>query len=501
LKVALDRYLFAAARGADHRAAVAASAEALAGDPWQVVTQAGVLARATRSAATHDLGLTEALQVVDVDSRAAIVCVEHGQPYPRFDQEGRRSRGAYDTPMDLARRVVRAAYRAVEGDATIGLDTACGTGGFLLAMVEAGVKEVYGTDLDETALLVASIACPQARLVRDDALRHGPKVDLVCGNPPFIAPEHQDKALRVDVRRRFPWLHGRFDMVVPFAATAVERLRPGGAAGLVLPFPALVQPYGTVLRRRWLERHRITTLVGPMPFPGAAVEIGVIVLQAERGPAELPSGLRTEELLRLDNAPLDPALAPGDVDLVERVRAASEPLGGLAWIDTGLVAHGADHGKATLIHDQPAPGRVPYADARQFFSGQRRWLDYRPAVMHRPKSPALFESPKVVVQRLRGRGPVRAAVDRTGVYVGHTCTVVVPQDPRVDLDRLCALISSPLVDALIRIERGQRLDLYPRDVASIPVPTAWLADPRIPLDRAFGLNEVHVQRLMTLGPR
>ena len=90
--------------------------------------------------------------------------------------------------------------------------------------------------------------------------------------------------------------------------------------------------------------------------------------------------------------------------------------------------------------------------------------------MHRAKSPEMFESPKLVIQRLRGRGPVRAAVDRTGVYVGHTCTVVIPKDKRLDLDRLCTLVTSPLVDALVRIERGQRLDLYPRDVASIPIP-------------------------------
>src|SRR5262249_24988785 len=142
-----------------------------------------------------------------------------------------------------------------------------------------------------------------------------------------------------------------------------------------------------------------------------------------------------------------------------------------------------------------------YADARQFFSGQRRWLEYKPAQMHRAKSPGLFEPAKIVVQRLRGRGPVRAAVDRSGTYVGHTCTVVVPRDPGLDLDRLCALITSPSVDALVRIERGQRLDLYPRDVAAIPVPAAWLSDPRIGLERAYGLEDGHVQRLMAMGPR
>src|SRR5690606_41165788 len=120
------------------------------------------------------------------------------------------------------------------------------------------------------------------------------------------------------------------------------------------------------------------------------------------------------ELLRLDAVPLEPELRPGDVDLVEAIRARSVPLGELAHVDTGLVAHGPGGGKARLLRDGPGPGRVPYADARDFFAGRHTWLVWEPALMHRAKDPAVFEAPKLVVQRLRGRGPVRAAIDREG---------------------------------------------------------------------------------------
>ncbi|MEZ4237570.1 MAG: hypothetical protein R3F59_15770 [Myxococcota bacterium] len=498
---ALDSYLRAAADGADHRRAVRAAAERLAHDPWTVVKVAGQLARARLAVADRDFGLTSQLVPVGVDDPRAIARVAAGQPFPELDPRSRRARGAFDTPMDYARRVVRATRRAAEGQVRVGLDTACGTGAFLLAMAEAGVAEVWGTDLDAVALEVARVAVPSAVLVREDALRHGPLVDITCGNPPFVPPERQDKELRSELRRRFPWLRGRFDLVVPFAATAVDRVRPGGAAGLVLPFPSLVQPYGAVLRRRWVHRHRISTLVGPLPFPGAAVEVGVVVLIADRGPDRLPEGLSVEEVLRLDNVPLDPVLRSGDVDIVEHFRARSVRLGDLALVDTGLVAHGPEGGKAELIYDAPGSGRVPYADAREFFSGRRRWLDYRPKAMHRAKSPELFEGPKLVIQRLRGKGPIKAAVDRSGIYVGHTCTVVVPRDPRLDLDRLCELVTSPVVDGIIRIERGQRLDLYPRDVASIPVPLDWLRNPRLPAEVAAGLSPAQVQRLRAVAPR
>lgn len=502
VKRAIDAWLHAAARGGDPIRWAAAAAEAVSADPWDVVHLAGRLARCKPAVAERDLGLTSTLAEVEVDSRQAVVRVAAGQTFPRPDQPGRRSRGAFDTPADLARLVVRSALAAASGPVEVGLDPACGTGAFLVAMVEAGVREVYGTDLDPAALAVAQVAAPSARVVVEDALKWGPSADVVCGNPPYVPPERQDRILRAELRRRFPWLRGRFDLVIPFAATAAERVRPGGGLGLVLPAPALVQPYGAPLRRRWVERHRIHELAGPEPFPGASVDVMRVVVQVGAGPAPLPRhGLPAAELLRLANAPLNPELRPGDVLLVERIRAASVPLGTLALVDTGLVAHGADGGKSRLIHDEPGEGRVPYADAREFFAGQRRWLDYQPKRMHRAKTRSMFEQPKLVIQRLRGKGAVRAELDRDGVYLGHTCTIVQPRGIDVPLDRLLELVRSPLVDGLTRVEAGQRLDLYPRDVAAFPVPKAWLRDPSQPLEAAWALSSADVARLEALAAR
>lgn len=493
---ALETYLDHLARSGDHGGAVVRAAERLADRPWEVVRTAGLLARCRVEVAEKDVGLTRRLDVTAPSGPSAVIRVERGQPYPRPDHLVRRSRGAFDTPVDMARRVVQSAYGAVVGPVQTALDPACGAGAFLLAAKEAGVREIYGTDLDEVALAVAQVAVPEARLLREDALKHGPPVDLVVGNPPFVPPERQDTALRWELRRRYPWLRGRFDLAVPFAAEAVARVREGGAAGLVLPASVLVQPYASVLRRRWIQRHRVAELSGPHPLPGASVDVMLVVLGVGQGGGPLPVyGIAPEELLRLENAPLNPDLRPGDVDLVERIRAHSVTLDELCEVDTGLVAHGPHSGKEVLIHDAPGEGRVPYADARDFFNGERAWLDYRPAVMHRPKRPELFERPKIVIQRLRGTGAVRAAIDWDGLYLGQTCTLVVPRDERVPLERLLELVRSPIVDAITRIELGQRVDLYPRDVQRFPVPRAWLANPSAPLESSWKLSKDEAARL------
>ncbi|NCG21791.1 MAG: hypothetical protein GWP91_22470 [Rhodobacterales bacterium] len=123
--------------------------------------------------------------------------------------------------------------------------------------------------------------------------------------------------------------------------------------------------------------------------------------------------------------------------------------------------------------------------------------------MHRAKTPELFENPKVVIQRLRGRGTVRAALDLDGVYVGHTCTVVQLLEPHgnVTLDKILELVRSPIVDAITRIERGQRLDLYPRDVGAFPVPVAWVRGEEISPEEAWGLTGEELVRLASVSAR
>jgi len=358
------------------------------------------------------------------------------------------------------------------------------------------VPQVSGVELDPAAIAVAQVAAPKAHIHLGDGMTDGPGADLVVGNPPFVPPERQDKDFRAQLRSRYPWLTGRFDLSVPFAAAAVERAAPGGAVALILPAPLMVQPYAAPLRRRWLESHRIQSISRPTDFPGASVQVVTVVLTIGAGPAPLPDhGLDALELLSLPQAPLNPALQPGDPAIVARVRSTSVVLGDLAEVDTGVVSHGPDGGKERLLHDESLEHLVPYVDAKDLAQGRVRWLDYQPEQMHRPKRPGLFTEPKVLVQRLRGAGPVQAWVDREGLFAGHTLTIVRPHS--LSPEQLFRLITDPLTDAVLRIERGQRLDLYPRDVREMPVPSAWLEDPQIDLQSAWGLSDAQVARLRT----
>jgi len=493
---ATHAWLQSAAHSQDAARAATAAAEAIASDPWMVIECAGALARAKLRLAHRDLGLTIDLQVKDPGHPKVIAIVPKGAPFPSFDTTGRRKRGAFDTPKTMARHTTALAIAAARRTIQSGLDPACGTGAFLVSMREAGVNQVSGFELDPVAAAVARIAAPHASITIGDGFTLDGTADVVVGNPPFIPPERQDKALRARLVKKNPWLKGRFDLAVPFAATAVQRAHNHGGVGLVLPASLMVQPYATPLRKQWVEQHHIRALSSHQPFPGAAVHVVSLALTTGSGPAPLPDhGLRAESLLSLAAVPLQPALRPGDPELIARIRTASVPLGSLATIDTGVVSHGPLGGKEALLYDTPSPDRVPYVDAKDLTQNRTRWLDYTPEHMHRAKSPALFLPPKVLVQRLRGRGPVRAWIDRSGLYAGHTLTVIRPDTPTITPEIIHALVTDPLVDGLIRMECGMRLDLYPKDVRGIPVPTAWTTQPNLPLAEAWELEQGDVDRL------
>lgn len=503
LLLALHAWQDARALGQNRAQACHAAALALSGDPWRILRCAGPLARAADTVAEGALSLDERLQPARGSGSRELLRISKGALYPDLLSFDRASGGVFDTPAEMAREVVQRALAATQGPARRGLDPACGIGTFLAALREGGVQEVEGWDLDPAALAVASVVAPQGELRRRDALLEADagrgRFDVVVGNPPFVAPEVQDKDLRKVLGERLPWLHGRYDLAVPFAWQASEALRPGGGLCLVLPASLLVQPYGRELRRRWLSSHMITYISEKRRFQGAEVSVCLVALQAGAGPGPVGVwGVPATELLGFENAPLCSLHRPGDLSLVQKIRARSIPLGSIARIGAGLVAHGKGHGKASLIFDSPQQDTVPYVDARDLVMGRRRHLRYLPEKMHRAKHPELFSSPKLLVARITGGPGVQAWIDHEGLFAGHTLNVLHLDHERVSLARILELVKSPLQRALILLERGDRLDLYPKDLAAMPVPSSWLEGSVEDMEDAWRLDTRERERLLEL---
>jgi hypothetical protein len=510
---ALRAYLAVAAAGGDEVAASRAAAEALAADPWRVVEVAGALARATIRPAPKDGALSGALRLRAPHLSGVKVC--RGQPIPTLDPARRKALGAWDTPRPMARRLVGLLAGRDKGLCGPILDPACGAGALLLAQAERGEAPLFGEDVHAAALAVAQVAVPQAQLRQHDGLLsegvgddEPPTILLI--NPPFVRAEGQSKAERRALTRRLPWLVGRWDLSIPFLILALNRVRRGGLAAMVLPSPALTQPYGLPLRQRLLDTHGLLALTDFEGFTGASASVALGLARAHEphdGPC-WPGGPSAKALLGLNVAPIHPRIRAGDPGLAARARLSGAVLGDLFEINTGVVAHGPGGGKAALLRDEPGVGRVPYVDAQDLRVGRVRYLLYAPEHMHRAKRPGLFVGPKLLIQRITPPGQVLVTLDEGDTFAGHTLNVLRPR-AGVSLDGATALgalvqvqrlLRHPLTPGLLRLERGPRLDLYPHDLAAIPLPSGWLnAAADADLGAAYGLSPAEVARLVSFG--
>lgn len=178
--------------------------------------------------------------------------------------------GAYYTSEIVAKFLVE---WAVRGDEDIVLDPSCGSGVFLCAAAERlrnlGSKkpEVWGIDIDPTALKAARYGVPRAKLLEQDFFKlmpsQVPSFSTIVGNPPFIRYQSFNGSKRLDALDRaleagveLPQLSSSW---APFLVHAAGFLREGGRLGMVAPAELSHAQYAREVLRFLIRKfHRIT---------------------------------------------------------------------------------------------------------------------------------------------------------------------------------------------------------------------------------------------------
>jgi len=220
----------------------------------------------------------------------------------------RKRRGHFSTPPELVKHILDACGYSPEAD-LVGmrvLDPACGSGNFLLEVAHRLLacsaqrdmdqaakaalmqRNLWGFDPDPVACFLADI---QLRAVLNwleeppiglhihqaDALvlPWEACVDLVVGNPPYLAAKNNDLSGYQTTQQR-----GQADSYLLFLSLAMQALRLGGWMGLVLPDPVLARANATKERERLLKEatiHHIWHLSNVF-----AADVGAVVIIAQK---------------------------------------------------------------------------------------------------------------------------------------------------------------------------------------------------------------------------
>lgn len=197
-----------------------------------------------------------------------------GLAYERFFPDLFKGRhGQYFTPRPLARLLVA---RLEISPGEIVLDPTCGSGGLLAEAARAGAM-VRGIERDPRLARLAAVglrlAGAEAQIQQADVFAiHPQPADVVVANPPFSVQVTEPRILG-------RYALGRDQRVVVSDRLFVEALeglvRPGGRAGVVLPWSVLVNPtYADVRARLEAAWDRVAVCQLPegvfRPFGGAA---------------------------------------------------------------------------------------------------------------------------------------------------------------------------------------------------------------------------------------
>jgi hypothetical protein len=219
------------------------------------------------------------------------------------------------------------------------LDNACGSGVFLLIMLENLVgllqraaednprachmlqglgaypndrsalaryvvkQNLHGRDLDETALQIAKtqlwlatcsmnpehglFPLPEADLVVMDSLLPNPgessSFDIVVGNPPYMKTSSLSEKARANLRERYP-VRGEYNSHALFVQSGLRQLKKGGVLAYILHKNFFTLDSFRDLRRDLLDSHQCVNLVdcGPGIFKRVTAETGIIVVRNAR---------------------------------------------------------------------------------------------------------------------------------------------------------------------------------------------------------------------------
>jgi hypothetical protein len=203
-------------------------------------------------------------------------------------------------------------------------------------------------------------------------------------------------------------------------------------------------------------------------------------------------------------------LTPEEAALVRYVTQQGVDVASLLHISYGAQISGGageDFARTRYLAGTPARMQNPkaFVEGRDLRPFSLRWpgqyLDYRPDQFYGPRSPELFESPKLVVRHLSGEGSsLIALVDGNGYYMDHGSILGVPREPEClgfsDLHAIAAVLNSTVGNFLYMATQateslqGTYSHVYPIAVKRARLPSSSLVRETLGLtdvvrDRAF----------------
>lgn len=341
--------------------------------------------------------------------------------------------------------------------------------------------------------------------------------DVVIGNPPYVRAENIDKKQReyfISKNSKYSKTFGRFDLYIVFNELGIQILKPNGILSYIFPSSFFNQNYSS-LQRDWLLNEvnltEIVDLSNIDVFKGVAVETAIIIVKNEpkseflfcnkpNNEAEFIQNtkvrIKKDIFNNLPNQTFRADLDDTTISLLLKIRESSNLVDDFCYTVIGAVPHNSSTGasKDRLISlDCNKPSCKKYLEGknvnRYSINWDKRFIDYIPEEMHRPKFPELFENEKLLVRNISTTEGILATYDNDFYYVNDTMSVLIlweklvnvnqkgvkatenqiKHSKDVDLKYLIALINSRLINYYYKKVLSSNLHVYPEAIRNLPI--------------------------------
>ena len=341
--------------------------------------------------------------------------------------------------------------------------------------------------------------------------------DVVIGNPPYVRAENIDKKQReyfISKNSKYSKTFGRFDLYIVFNELGMQILKPNGILSYIFPSSFFNQNYSS-LQRDWLLNEvnltEIVDLSNIDVFKGVAVETAIIIVKNEpksdylyicKPSNEIEFTQNKKEIIKkeiFNNLPNKTFRADLDeitISLILKIRETSNIVDDFCYTVIGAVPHNSTTGASkdrliSLNCDKPSCKK--YLEGknvnRYSINWDKRYIDYIPEEMHRPKFPELFENEKLLVRNISTTEGILATYDNDFHYVNDTMSVLIlweklinvnqkgvkatdeqiNHSKNVDLKYLIALINSRLINYYYKKVLSSNLHVYPEAIRNLPI--------------------------------
>jgi adenine-specific DNA-methyltransferase len=288
--------------------------------------------------------------------------------------------------------------------------------------------------------------------------------DVIIGNPPYVFGGNEGIPLieKQFFKENYETGNGKINLFTLFIERGLNILASGGHFGYIIPNTFLRVTSYHESRKYLLENFQVDTIVdlGDSVFEDAITTAIVLLAQKNTPSADHIIQIQdhsgntnslNQQQLSISNFVIATNVNDEKRIIFNKIERNAEPLGSICKeLIFGIVI---TLNKDEVVSETPHSGWKPFLEGRDIgpylIKPVHNYLNYQPALLHRPRSERIFEAPeKILLQRITGGArPLKAAYDDQQFYNKESINNLILQDEvGYDYKFILGLLNSKLIN-------------------------------------------------------